>query len=119
LLLIQAWQNSITRLPGARRFLKGGIPRSSPAWDFFLSPEVILNPWGAGARCGPPSRFLREWVYDADPVNRSLLLQVFREKHATARLFGRSQDQGIPKGKAMQPVEINEPVVEVGPGHLS
>ena len=48
-----------------------------------------------------PLGFLLEGVYDAHPIQLSLSLQVFGEKYTAACLFGRSQDQGIPKGKAM------------------
>jgi hypothetical protein len=50
---------------------------------------------------------LKEWVYDVNAIDLSRFLHIFREEYATASLFSGPQDQGIPKGKPVQPMQVD------------
>lgn len=48
-----------------------------------------------------------ERVYDLNPIYLAAILEIFSQQNATATLFGRSQDERIPKRKPVQPMEID------------
>jgi hypothetical protein len=48
-----------------------------------------------------------EWVHYPNPVNLAAILEIFGQQNATATLFCRSQDEGVPKRKPVQPMEID------------
>lgn len=48
-----------------------------------------------------------ERVHDLNAINLLAVLEIFGQQYATASLFCRSQNQGIPKGKSVQPVKVD------------
>jgi hypothetical protein len=50
---------------------------------------------------------LPEWIHDLYSVDVSRIWHVFREEDGTARLSGGADDQCIPEGKSVKPVQVD------------
>jgi hypothetical protein len=50
---------------------------------------------------------LPERIQDSNSVDLPSFLQIFGEKHTTPGLFRSSQDQSIPEGKPVKPVQVD------------